>query len=387
MTNPKSKIDNPKSLGLLLITGNQTHQENYGRALAADPRCRLIGVSDEPGLPPRREKLNRTMAQELSVPYFDDLEAALARDDVQIVCLCAEPERRERLTVKCAQAGKHLYLDKEIASTVEGCRNVVEAVKQAGVVAQTFSLVRSPVARQAREILDGGRLGTLTAVHCEQFFAKGITGTADLSRPRQERADVPRLTFFDSKRELLCVGWYPLVLFGWLTGQRVQRVQATTGNYFFAEHQRNGVEDFASLLLEYDKGLVATITVGRTGWMSHPTHGVYQVQLTGTKGNVFLDAHAPRLEVWSDAQPWRQPAAAHPEDPMGFWTSSQQAGGVTPKTAWQPVQPALQSDAAWFLDCVTERRESDVNAALGAHIVEVIFAAYRAAASGKPIEL
>jgi predicted dehydrogenase len=72
---------------------------------------------------------------------------------------------------------------------------------------------------------------------------------------------------------------------------------------------------------------------------------------------------------------------------MGFWTSTQAAGGVLPKTAWQPVAADVQSDASYFLDCLATGRDSDVNAAAGAHIVEVILAAYRSAASGQPVPL
>lgn len=373
--------------GLLLITGNHTHQENYARALAADPRCRLVGLTDEANLPPRRQELNRALAAELGIPYLDDLDAALAREDVHIVCICAEPERRRDLTIRCARAGKHLYLDKEIATTVEGCREVVEAIRDNNVISQTFSLVRSPIGQRARQALDAGRVGELTAVHGELFFAKGIGGTADLSLPRQEKPVAERFTFIDSKRELLCVGWYPLALFHWLTGLRVKQLLATTANYFFAEHQRNGVEDFASVMLEYENGLQGTITVGRSGWSSHPSHGVHQVQLIGTAGTATLDAYRPRFEIYADAPAWKQPATPHPEDPMGFWTSTQEAGGVKPKIGWWPVHPAVQSDASYFLDCVEAGRDSDLNAAAGAHLAEVILAAYRSAATGDWVRL
>jgi predicted dehydrogenase len=248
-------------------------------------------------------------------------------------------------------------------------------------------MVRSPAGQQALHLVGQAKLGTLTGLHCELFFAKGCGGTADLSLPRREKPQAERFTFHDSKRELLCVGWYPLILFQRLTGRRVTRIHASTSNYFFAEHQRNDVEDFACLLLEYEGGLQATITVGRTGWASHPSHGIHQIHLVGTEGAAMLDASRPRLEIYSAGAVWSQPAAPHPEDPMGFWTSTQIAGGVQPKSAWQPIHPDLQSDASYFLDCLAAGRDSDVNAVTGAHIVEVILAAYRSAASGQPIEI
>ena len=82
--------------GVLLIGGNRTHQEGYGRSFAEDPRCQVVAVADEREIPDYRAGLNRLLASELGVPYVDDLEAALARDDVDIVSMCADIERRGR---------------------------------------------------------------------------------------------------------------------------------------------------------------------------------------------------------------------------------------------------------------------------------------------------
>lgn len=371
--------------GLLLIAGGQTHQENYARAFAADERCRLIGLTDESDISSRREKLNRQLAEELEIPVFEDLQAALQRDDVHLVSICAEPERRGRLAAQAARAGKHIYVDKPLAASVSDAKDIVQAVAETGVKSQMFSLVRSPVAQRAKAVVASGRLGELTGLHCELYFAKGMAGTADLSRPRRENPVAERFTFLDSKRELYCVGLYPLVLFVWLTGRRFTGVRGITANYFFAEHQKNNVEDFAALLLEMEGNLHATLTVGRTGWMSHPGFGIHQIHLVGTAESVVLDAWSPRLEISSDAPPWRLPEVPHPEDPMGFWSSTQQAGGVQPKSDWFPISSPAQSDASFFLDCLERNCESDVPATVGAHVVETILTAYVAAAERRRI--
>ena len=388
--NPQSAFRIPQSAppyGLLIIAGSQTHQENYARSFAADQRCRLIGLADEDDLPDRRRKLNAELARELKIPYFDDLEAALARDDVQIVCLCPEPERRGWLTVRCARAGKHVYIDKPLTSSVADARGVVAAVKEAGVLSQMFSLVRTPLAQRAQRIIQSGRLGRLVGLHCELFFAKGIAGLADLAKPRQERVPAERFSFIDSKRELFCVGVYPLVLFQWLTGSRTETVFGSTSNYFFAEHQRNDVEDFSCLMMQMPGGIEATITVGRAGWSSHQSHGVHQIHLVGTEECITIDAFRPRLEISSDAAPWRGPETPHREDPMGFWSSTQEAGGVLPKTDWWTLEEEITSDASYFLDCVEQGRQSDVPADVGAHAVEVIMAGYESASTGRTVQL
>lgn len=373
--------------GVLLVTGGQTHQENYARAFAADSRCRLIGLTDEADIPHRRYALNADLARELEIPLLDDFEAALARDDVHIVSLCCESERRGRLAIQAARAKKHIYLDKPLASNVDDALGVVRAAAENGVRSQVFSMVRTPVVERAFKVIESGRLGDVVGIHCALFFAKGKTGTADLTKPRREKADATKFTFIESKRELECIGVYPLMMLQLLLKARVKSVYATTSNYFFAEHQRHDVEDYACLLIELANGVQGSITVGRTGWMSHPGGGINQIQLIGTKGSATLDAFRPRLEMYCDAPAWQQPNPPHSEDPMGFWSSTQKAAGIKPKTAWQPVDADSQSDTAYFVDCIEANRESDVSAAVGTHALEVILAGYRSAAEHRPVAI
>ncbi len=114
---------------------------------------------------------------------------------------------------------------------------------------------------------------------------------------------------------------------------------------------------------------------------------MHQLHLVGTEGCLTLDAYEPRFEVYTDAPAWKQPETPHPEDPMGFWSSTQTEGGVKPKTAWVPVDPVCAADAACFLDCLEQNRESDVPVSMGAEAVDAILTGYRAAATGKTVNL
>jgi len=371
--------------GLLLITGNQTHQENYARAFAADPRCRLIGLTDEPTVE-RRTELNRRLAEELQVPFLADFDAAIRRDDVDFVSICSEPERRLKLTLDCVEAGKHVYFDKDPAPTVAEAQQIAAAVSARGLLSQAFSLVRIPAAAQAKAALESGELGELAGLHCDITFAKGTAGTARLG-PRDEKPRPAQFSFLDSKREFLCVGYYAVALFQWLTGQRFVTIDATTSNYFFAEHQKNDVEDFSFAMLGLESGVETTITAGRCGWKSHPSHGIHDIRLVGTRGSLTLDAYAPRLVTFSDSEPWSPPAEPHPEDPMGFWSSTTQASGVVPKADWQPIQEAAKSDAACFLSCLEDGTQSDMSVELAAHCVEVVHAVYESATTGQTVRL
>ena len=377
---------NPR-FGVLLVSGGMTHQENYGRGFQAEPRCKLIGLADESDVDARRGRLNRELAEELNVPLLPDLDQALQRDDVDLVSVCSEFERRARVSEKCVKAGKHLYVDKPMATAVRDARRLVEAVESAGVRSQMFTQVGQPYAQRAKRIVDSEKLGELRAIHCDLMFAKGYTGGAPAGVPRKEHYPPAQFTFPDAKREVWTTAVYSLTLMRWLTGREFLSVYATTANYFFEEHDRRDIEDFGALSLTLEGDLTATLIASRIGWQAHRASGLGFTRLFGTKGSILIDAHAPRWETASDSAPWTPPPR-DPLDPMGFWSSTMARAGAPSKTDWYtPATLPAKSDQSLFLDCLEQEKEAEVTAADAAKASEVMLAAYQSAATGEVVHL
>ncbi len=371
--------------GILLITGGHTHQEMYAPAFAADKRCRIVALTDEATVDARTRRLNEALARKLGVPHIADLEEALRDPRVNVVSICSPPERRARIILRCAAAGKHLYLDKSLAPRLSEADALVAAVKKHGVRSQMFSFVSQPWAAQGKRLLEENRLGELRAIHADTFFAKGKTGTVQRRKLRQEEYPPQRQQQIESKREWDNVGVYPITLIHFLTGKRFQTVYGITANYFFREHQKDDVEDFGLLCGTLEGGLPVTISGGRFGWTSHPAAGPNRLVLVGSEQTVVLDANRPRLEVYTDEPPWTPPRV-HPEDPMGFWTSTQEETGIKPKLTWVSASPG-GSDAGFFLDCLDADRDSPMSVVQAAHATEVLLATYRSASSGEVVTL
>ena len=374
--------------GVLLLGGHRTHQENYAPQFAQDERCRLVAFADELEAPPERIALARSLAEELNLPFIPDLNAALAREDVHIVSLCTDVERRGRVGTKCAEAGKHVYLDKPMALNPEGTNKIVTAVAKSGVRTQMFSNIHSTWARTVQQALTNGRIGELKAIHCDVLFSKGHPGSAPVGEKRIEKPARERYSFVEAKPEMFDVGVYAVSMVNWLTQRRVQRVFGRTANYFFQEHHNCDIEDFGALVLTLEDGITATIVGGRYGWQSHAQGGVRKVHLVGTKGTLTFDASANRLEVFA-AEPAFEPPSPHPLDPMGMWSSTQAGIGMQPKQQWIDVNSGDDGPREFsaFIDCIENDVESEMNAEFAAHSVEIISAGYRSAASGEVINL
>ncbi len=375
-----------KSLGVLCIGGLQTHQENHAAGFNAGERSHIVAVADEADIDERRRALNIRLAEQYDVPYVEGIEKAVALPGIDIVSMCADVERRHRVAVACANAGKILYLDKPLASTGELATSIVEAVASNDVVSQMYSFVHTPWAKAAKACVDSGRLGKLLAVHTDILFAKGRGGTETSASVRQESPEPTQFTYVESKREFFDLGVYPIGLCLWLTDAEPVEVTAITGNYFFEQHKRNDTEDFGSVAMTFAGGVVATATGGRIGWNSHPAGGPHRITIVGELGTERFDAWEPRLEIYSTAEPPKLPSP-HPQDPMGMWRSTQQAAGIPKKTTYVPLADETSwypDDITAFLDCLEQGRAPVMSADRALGPSKVISAAYRSAATGQP---
>jgi predicted dehydrogenase len=205
------------------------------------------------------------------------------------------------------------------------------------------------------------------------MFAKGHPGGADYGRIRNESYPPRGFTFQDAKREVWTTAVYSLALIRWLTRLNFQSVFATTANYFFAEHQNRDVEDFGALMLTLEGGVTATLTAARIGWRSHPSSGPNLVRLYGSAGSALIDAHQPRFVLASATDQWTTPAR-DPQDPMGFWRSTQVRAAIPPKP--NAHGPAFEPG-----------EQAQVSASDGAAATDALLGAYESAATGKLVEL
>ena len=373
--------------GVLLVGGSRTHQESHARVFAAHPKCRLVAVTDEEGVSEYRADLDRRLAREHGIPYVATLEDAL-RLDVQIVSSTPEVERRGRVAVRCMEAGKHVYLDKPLASTIADIDAIVEAADSTGVTAQMFTTIQSHWAQAAKRAVMEGAVGDLQAVHIENLFAKGRAGTVPDGVVRQERESMGQVTFVEAKREMFDVSIYCIALAHWLTGRRAESVYCQTGNYFHAQHARVDVEDFGAMAIRMTGGLTATIVSGRFGWTSHPQNGPQRIILIGTEGSLTFDAYRPRVEIYNDDPDHTHPPL-HLGDPMAMWGSTAVENPPVPKKRWASFDQAdaMVTDVAAFIDCIETGRKPEIDPHVAAASTEVILGGYASAARKEEVTL
>jgi len=156
---PQSSPNSTINLGLIGCGGE-------GRAvLQAHLKCpntRVAGVCDV-----NQDRLAQGVRDtgDSSIPAYRDFRELLDNKDIDVVivgtndhwhCLCA---------VMACQAGKHVYVEKPLATSIAEGRAVVSAARKYDRVVQLGTQQRSwPHYQQAAEIIQSGRLGEISEV-------------------------------------------------------------------------------------------------------------------------------------------------------------------------------------------------------------------------------
>ncbi|MBT7860052.1 MAG: Gfo/Idh/MocA family oxidoreductase [Gemmatimonadetes bacterium] len=366
---------------LLLSFSRHSHQRNFVSLYAKHPQTRIVAIADDDtAIDGDLRQLNRLWADQLGVPYVPDVDQALARDDVDIVSIAHDIERRSQLIQASADAGKHLWIDKFLGATLEEYDAAIDAIERAGVTAIVPSYAYGSLLRQARPILESGALGELLGCHVDLHFAKGMPRTIDRCLPFLG-ADEGTWKYPELKRELLTIGSYSVGLLQAALGAAT-RVHGTGGAHFFPEHAARGADDFAALTLIDDEGRLGTLSAGRVGLGSHPAGGPSRAWLVGSEATAVIDAKRPAVQAFLGQDVADLGTPPSPNDPMGWATG---APALHPPIDDDPAGLATGLDD--LIDALQNQRPPLYSVRDARDNMEILLAGYRSMATGREVTL
>lgn len=91
-----------------------------------------------------------------------DWRKVVERDDIDIVDIAVPQNLHYEIALAAAKAGKHIFLEKPMALTVDQAREMTEAARKSGVVTYiNHNYRRVPAVRLAKRLIDEGRIGTI----------------------------------------------------------------------------------------------------------------------------------------------------------------------------------------------------------------------------------
>lgn len=103
-----------------------------------------------------------------------DYRELVSRADVDAVFVTSPDYCHEEHAVAALAAGKHVYLEKPMAITIEGCDRILQAARRSGVKLYLGHNMRHfPVVRKMKELIDSGAIGDPMVGWCRHFVSYG----------------------------------------------------------------------------------------------------------------------------------------------------------------------------------------------------------------------
>lgn len=119
----------------------------------------------------RNAALAEDYARRHGVPrWHSDAEAIIEADDIDAVYIATRPDTHHDYVLRCAAAGKAVYVEKPMAMTYAQCVEMVVACRTHGVPLFVAYYRRAmPYLLKVKELLDEGRIGRVCAVSTSYF--------------------------------------------------------------------------------------------------------------------------------------------------------------------------------------------------------------------------
>ena len=132
-------------------------------AIDADPNSKLVSVVSRD-----RGRADTFAQKHGAVHATTSYDEMLERDDVDVVLITTPNSLHAEQVIAAARAGKHVYCDKPLATTVADAERAVAACDDASVkLGMGFHNRAMPCFLEAKRILDAGIVGEPISVHVE----------------------------------------------------------------------------------------------------------------------------------------------------------------------------------------------------------------------------
>ena len=102
--------------------------------------------------------------------WTTSLDELLTDNDINAVYIATPPNTHAKLTIKCAEAGKGIYVEKPMANTYAECLAMIEVCQKYGVpLFVAFYRRTLPGFLKVKEIIESGELGVIRCVNIEMY--------------------------------------------------------------------------------------------------------------------------------------------------------------------------------------------------------------------------
>jgi myo-inositol 2-dehydrogenase/D-chiro-inositol 1-dehydrogenase len=344
-------MNHPVKVGLI---GSQFITSIHAEALKACPAAELFAVAS-----PTPGHAETFAARQGIAHHHTDYRKLLEMPEVDLVVIGAPNNVHCQITCDAAAAGKHIVLEKPMCLNLAEADRMLDACRRAKVkLMYAEELCFTPKYVRLKQLLDSGALGVPTLVK------------------QSEKHDGPHAPhFWDVDRSgggvTMDMGCHAIEFFRWMLGRpRIKSVYAQMSLQVHQDKTRG--DDNALLILEFENGVIG---LAEESW-TKPGGMDDRAEVHGSKGVAYADLlHGNAIEAYSIA---------------GYEYAVEKAGSTKGwsfpiyEEAWNY---GFHGEMAHFIDCVQNDKPPMVTGDDARVVLEVIFAAYQSAGTGRKVDL
>lgn len=304
----------------------------WGRELA---RGAIAAGIDVVSCYARTEETRNAFAAEVGCDPVSSLEEVLSDPTVDALLVATSHTSHRELVEAAARAGKHVFIEKPLALSVEDARACVEAGEGAGIVLQVgFQRRRHPAHREMKRLIDEGSIGDIESLDANHSLPNRIPENA--WRWDEEESPLGSMT---------SLGIHQIENLHYLAGP-IARVGAVS-----RPGRSVSIDEATALIFEFASGAVGTLV------SSFFTPWRISLAVQGTEGAAFADRDGTTL---------------------GYQPQGEDRPTAIPLAEVDAVSDQLSE----FATCVREGRRPEVSGAEGLAVAAVLEAAERSVATG-----
>ena len=353
----------------VLIHGAGWVSTQHIKAFQSNAHTEVVAISS------RRLASCQQRAEEAAlgdIGLYDDYEAALVHEGVDIVCVCTPQRFHAQNAIAAAQAGKHIVIEKPVANSVEEMKRMREAVRAAGVrTVVSFVLRWNPLFQTIKAMIDDGAVGDVfyTEADYQHDIASWWTGWEEA---RQAKTGISAF-LTGGCHAIDAIRWFAgrgqfesamaVEVFAYSGGCRKGRSEEF--DYFanqWVEGKPLEYDDLEVAMVKFDNGVLGKVSVNYGCVMPY----TFPLEVFGNRGTIRDN------RIWSHKYPGQTDWVELPT--------------IMPDSADVTHHP-FQGQMDHFVECVREGRESHCNLDDGIATCEIAFAAQRCYESRQPVSL
>jgi len=342
-----------KKVGVGLI-GSQFISTIHAESLKTAVDAQVLAV-----MSPTEEHV-RIFAEKFDIPnHFTDLDQMLAMDEIDMIVIGAPNFLHCDITLKAAAAGKHIVVEKPFCMNLAEADRMIEACTKANVkLMYAEELCFTPKYVRLKGLLDEGALGKPVLLK------------------QSEKHDGPHADhFWDVERSgggvTMDMGCHAIAFFRWLNGKNpIKSVYAQMSTSVHTAKTKG--DDNSIIILEFENGVTAIAEESWTklGGMDD------RAEIHGSEGVAYADVlQGSSIQTYST---------------KGVGYAVEKAGSTVgwSYTIYEEIwNYGFPQEFEHFVDCVKNDKEPIVTGEDGKAVLEVIYAAYESAGTGRKVML